>query len=48
MTFFLVVAVLQILVAVLCMKYFVFYCNSDLFCDCDVVFSSDGVLWQSK
>lgn len=42
------VAVLQILVTVLCMKYLVVHCNGDLFCDCDVVFSSDGVLWQSK
>lgn len=48
MTRFSIVAVLQILAAVLCMKYFVVYCNGDLFCDCDVVFSSDGVLWQSK
>lgn len=48
MTSFLIVAVLQILVAVLCMKYFVVYCNGGLFCVCDVVFSSDDVLWQSK
>lgn len=50
MTFFLLsrVDVLQVLVAVPCMKYFVVHCNGDLFCDCDVVFSSDGVLWQRK
>lgn len=48
MTSFFIVALLRILLAVLCMKYFVVYCNGVLFCDRDVLFSSYGVLWQSK